>query len=125
MMASKGRAPMTAPATRPLDRRRLGLVTVASIAAILVVNYIVTGPNHEGSPIGLRLAAAAIVTVLVVIARFFAGPRAAAPARAAPPAALPPAAAAFSTLLVVAPCFFAGRGAAAATGVLGVLIAVV
>jgi len=69
---------MTAPATRPLDKRRLWLVTVASIAAILVVNYIVTGPNHEGSPIGLRLAAAAIVTVFVVIARFFAGPRAAA-----------------------------------------------
>ena len=69
---------MTAPATRPLDKRRLWLVTVASIAAILVVNYIVTGPNHEGSPIGLRLAAAAIVTVLVVIARFSAGPRAAA-----------------------------------------------
>ncbi len=69
---------MTTPATQPLDKRRLWLITVASIAAILVVNYIVTGPNHVGSPIGLRLTAAAIVTVFVILAKFIAGPRAAA-----------------------------------------------
>jgi hypothetical protein len=69
---------MTTPATQPLDARRLWLITVGSIAAILVVNYIVTGPNHVGSPIGLRLAAAAIVTVFVILAKVIAGPRAAA-----------------------------------------------
>ena len=68
---------MTTPA-RPLDNRRLWLVTVLSIAAILAVNYIVTGPSHVGSPIVLRLAAAAIVTVFVILAKFIAGPRAAA-----------------------------------------------
>ena len=68
---------MTTPA-RPLDNRGLWLVTVLSIVAILAVNYIVTGPSHVGSPIALRLAAAAIVTVFVILARFVAGPRAAA-----------------------------------------------
>ena len=69
---------MTTATNEPLDRKRLWLVTVGSIVAILVVNYIVTGPNHVGSPIALRLAAAAIVTVFVIVAKFIAGPRAAA-----------------------------------------------
>ncbi len=69
---------MTTPATQPLDMKRLWLVTVVSIVAILAVNYVVSGPNHVGSPIVLRLAAAAVVTVVVVLAKFIAGPRAAA-----------------------------------------------
>ena len=52
---------MTSPA-RPLDKRRLWLVSFASIVAILAVNYVVSGPAHVGSPIVVRLAAAAIVT---------------------------------------------------------------
>ena len=48
-----------------------------SIVAILVVNYIVSGPAHVGSPIVVRLAAAAIVTAFVAVAKFVAGPRAA------------------------------------------------
>jgi hypothetical protein len=69
---------MTTPATQPLDKRRLWLISVGTIAGILVVNYIVIGPNHVGPPIGLRLAAAAIVTVFVILAKVIAGPRAAA-----------------------------------------------
>ena len=68
---------MTVQAQR-VDRKRLWLISVASIVAILVVNYVVRGPSHVGSPIVLRLAAAAIVTVFVVLAKFIAGPRAAA-----------------------------------------------
>ena len=68
---------MTVQAQR-VDRKRLWLVSVVSIVAILAVNYVVRGPSHVGSPIVLRLAAAAIVTVFVVLARFIAGPRAAA-----------------------------------------------
>jgi len=68
---------MTIPA-RPLDRKRLWLVSVVSIVAILAVNYIVSGPAHVGSPIVVRLAAAAIVTVFVAVANLVAGPRAAA-----------------------------------------------
>jgi hypothetical protein len=68
---------MTIPA-RPLDRKRLWLVTFVSIVAILAVNYIVSGPAHVGSPIVVRLAAAAIVTAFVAVAKFVAGPRAAA-----------------------------------------------
>ena len=68
---------MTVQAQR-VDRKRLWLLSVASIAAILAVNYVVRGPAHVGSPIAMRLAAAAIVTVLVVLAKFIAGPRAAA-----------------------------------------------
>ena len=68
---------MTIPA-RPLDRKRLWLVSVVSIVAILAVNYIVSGPAHVGSPIVVRLAAAAIVTAFVAVAKFVAGPRAAA-----------------------------------------------
>jgi uncharacterized membrane protein YobD (UPF0266 family) len=77
MMASKGRVPVTIPA-RPLDRKRLWLVSFVSIVAILAVNYIVSGPAHVGSPIVVRLAAAAIVTAFVAVAKFVAGPRAAA-----------------------------------------------
>ncbi len=69
---------MTTPATEHLDKRRLWLVTVTSIVAILAVNYIVSGPAHVGSPIVMRLAAAAVVTAFVVLAKFVAGPRAAA-----------------------------------------------
>ena len=61
-----------------LDGRRLWLVTLAAIVAILAVNYVVSGPSHVGSPIAMRLAAAAIVTAIVVVARIAAGPRAAA-----------------------------------------------
>jgi hypothetical protein len=68
---------MTIPA-RPLDRKRLWLVSFVSIVAILAVNYIVSGPAHVGSPIVVRLAAAAIVTAFVAVAKFVAGPRAAA-----------------------------------------------
>ena len=69
---------MTTTTTQPLDTRRLWLVTVVSIAAILAVNYIVTGPNHVGVPIALRFAAAAVVTMFVVLAKVVIGPRAAA-----------------------------------------------
>ena len=68
---------MTIPA-RDLDRKRLWLVSFVSIVAILAVNYIVSGPAHVGSPIVARLAAAAIVTAFVAVAKFVAGPRAAA-----------------------------------------------
>jgi hypothetical protein len=68
---------MTMPA-HPLDRKRLWIVSFVSIVAILAVNYIVSGPAHVGSPIVVRLAAAAIVTAFVAVARFVAGPRAAA-----------------------------------------------
>jgi uncharacterized membrane protein HdeD (DUF308 family) len=77
MMASKGRVPITGPA-HPLDRKRLWLVSLVSIVAILAVNYIVSGPAHVGSPIAVRLAAAAIVTAFVAVAKVVAGPRAAA-----------------------------------------------
>jgi hypothetical protein len=66
---------MTIPA-RPLDRKRLWLVSFVSIVAILAVNYIVSGPAHVGSPIVVRLAAAAIVTAFVAVAKFVGGPRA-------------------------------------------------
>jgi uncharacterized membrane protein len=68
---------MTIPA-RPLDRRRLWLVSFVSIVAVLAVNYIVSGPAHVGSPVVVRLAAAAVVTAFVAVAKFVAGPRAAA-----------------------------------------------
>jgi hypothetical protein len=77
MMASKGRVLMTTPA-RPLDRRRLWLVSFVSIVAVLAVNYIVSGPVHVGSPIAVRLGAAVIVTACAAVAKFVAGPRAAA-----------------------------------------------
>jgi hypothetical protein len=77
MIATKGLAHMTIPA-RPLDRKRLWLVSVVSIVAILAVNYIVAGPPHVGSPIVVRIAAAAIVTACAAVANVVAGPRAAA-----------------------------------------------
>jgi hypothetical protein len=78
MMTSKGRAPLRTTTTQPGDRRRLWLISVVSIGAILAVNYIVSGRAHVGSPIVVRLAAAAIVTVCVVLANYLAGTRAAA-----------------------------------------------
>jgi len=68
---------MTVQAQR-VDRKRLWLLSVVSIVAIVAVNYVVRGPSHVGSPIVWRLAAAAIVTVFVVLAKLIAGPRAAA-----------------------------------------------
>jgi len=61
-----------------LDGRRLWFVTFVAIVAIVVVSYIVSGPAHVGSPIAVRLLAAAIVTACVAVAKFVAGPRAAA-----------------------------------------------
>ena len=68
---------MTVQAQR-VDRKRLWLFSAVSIVAIIAVNYVVRGPSHVGSPIVLRLAAAAIVTVFVVLAKVISGPRAAA-----------------------------------------------
>jgi Na+-translocating ferredoxin:NAD+ oxidoreductase RnfD subunit len=66
--------------THSLDKRRLWLVSVVSILAIVTVGIIVNraSPSHVTSPIAARLAAAAIVTVFVAIAKVVAGPRAAA-----------------------------------------------
>ena len=75
-MASKGRVPVTMPTF--LVGRRLWFVTLVTIVAILAVNYIVSGPAHAGSPIVVRLAAAAFVTAFVAVAKIAAGPRAAA-----------------------------------------------
>jgi hypothetical protein len=61
-----------------LDGRRLWFVTLVAIVAIVAVAYIVSGPTHTGSPIAVRLAAAAIVTAFVAVAKLVAGPRAAA-----------------------------------------------
>ena len=70
---------MTIPA-HPLEKRRLWLVSVLSIVVIVAVGIIVNraSPSHVSSPIAARLAAAAIVTVFVAIAKVVAGPRAAA-----------------------------------------------
>ncbi len=62
----------------PLDKKRLWLVSFVSIAAIVAVGYILSGPAHVGSPIVVRLIAAAIVTAFAAVANFVAGPRAAA-----------------------------------------------
>ncbi len=51
-------------------------VTLVTIAAILTVNYILSGPTHVGSPVVVRLAAAAIGTACAAVARIAAGPRA-------------------------------------------------
>jgi hypothetical protein len=60
--------------------RRLWLVTVAAIVAIVAVGIIVNraSPSHAASPIAARLAAAVIVTVFVAVAKIRVGPRAAA-----------------------------------------------
>ena len=62
------------------ENRRLWLVTVAAIVAIVAVGIIVNraSPTHVASPIAARLAAAAIVTVFVAVAKVRVGPRAAA-----------------------------------------------
>jgi hypothetical protein len=78
MIASKGRVPVTAP-THPVDRR-LWLVSLVLIVAIVAVGIIVNreSPSHVASPVLVRLAAAVIVTACAAVAKFLAGPRAAA-----------------------------------------------
>ena len=62
----------------PVDRR-LWLATVASIVAIVAIGILVArSTSHAPSPIGLRLAAAVVVTVLTAAAKILVGPRAAA-----------------------------------------------
>ncbi len=70
---------MTVPA-HPVETKRLWLVSVVSIVAIVAVGIMVNraSPSHLASPIAARLAAAAIVTLFVVVAKVVAGPRAAA-----------------------------------------------
>jgi len=62
------------------EDRRLWLVTVVAIFAIVAVGIIVSraSPSQVASPIAARLAAAAIVTVFVAVAKVRVGPRAAA-----------------------------------------------
>jgi len=62
---------------RPVDRR-LWLVSFALIVAIVAVGYLLAGPAHAGSPLLVRLILAAIVTSCTAVAKFVAGPRAAA-----------------------------------------------
>jgi hypothetical protein len=78
MMASKGREFVTT-STRGVDRR-LWLVSFVLIVAIVAVGIIVNrdSPSHVASPVVVRLAAAAIVTACAAVAKFVAGPRAAA-----------------------------------------------
>ena len=63
-----------------LDGRRLWVVTLATIVAIVAVGIIVNrnSPSHVASPVAVRLAAAVIVTAFVAVAKIAAGPRAAA-----------------------------------------------
>jgi Na+-translocating ferredoxin:NAD+ oxidoreductase RnfD subunit len=70
---------VTIPA-HPPDKRRLWLVSFVSIVAIVAVGIIANraSPSHVASPIAARLAAAAIVTAFVAVAKVVAGPRAAA-----------------------------------------------
>ena len=64
--------------THPVDRK-LWLASLAAIVAIVAVGMIVArSQGHAGSPIAVRLAAATIVTALDAVAKFVAGPRAAA-----------------------------------------------
>lgn len=62
------------------DPRRLWLVSLIAILAIVAVGIVIARnlPGYAPSPIGARLAAAAIVTVLVAVAKVVRGPRAAA-----------------------------------------------
>ncbi len=78
VQCSKGRVPVTMP-THP-DSRRLWLVSLVLIVAIVAVGIIVNrnSPSHVSSPVIVRLGAAAIVTACVAVAKFVAGPRAAA-----------------------------------------------
>lgn len=61
-------------------RLRLWFVSVAAIVLIVAVGRMVahSSPTHVATPIVVRLAAAAIVTVFAVVAYFLRGPRAAA-----------------------------------------------
>jgi energy-coupling factor transporter transmembrane protein EcfT len=78
MLVSKGRLPVTT-STHRVDRR-LWLVSFVLIVAIVAVGIIVNrgSPSHVASPVVVRLAAAAIVTACAAVAKFVAGPRAAA-----------------------------------------------
>jgi len=62
------------------DSRRLWLVSFVLIVAIMAVGIIVNrgSPSHVASPVVMRLAAAVIVTACAAVAKFIAGPRAAA-----------------------------------------------
>jgi len=62
------------------ENRRLWLVSVVLIVAIVAVGIIVNRSlqSHLASPIAARLAAAAVVTVFVAVAKVRVGPRAAA-----------------------------------------------
>jgi hypothetical protein len=83
MLEAKGRVPVTTPThpeTAHPDSRRLWLVSLVLIVAIVAVGIIVNrnSPSHVSSPIIVRLGAAAIVTACAAAAKFVAGPRAAA-----------------------------------------------
>ncbi|HEY8870574.1 MAG TPA: hypothetical protein VIM30_14460 [Candidatus Limnocylindrales bacterium] len=69
---------MTTP-TLPVDRR-LWFVSLVLILAIVAVGVIVNrnSPSHVSAPVLVRLAAAVIVTACAAVAKFVAGPRAAA-----------------------------------------------
>jgi hypothetical protein len=62
------------------ENRRLWLVSVVLIVAIAAAGIIINraSPSQVASPIGARLAAAAIVTVFAAVAKVRVGPRAAA-----------------------------------------------
>jgi len=62
------------------ENRRLWLVSVVLIVAIVAVGIIVNrnSPSHVNSPVIVRLGAAAMVTACAAVAKFVAGPRAAA-----------------------------------------------
>jgi hypothetical protein len=63
-----------------LDGRRLWLVSLVLIVAIVAVGILVNrdSPSHVSAPVVVRLAAAVIVTACAAVAKFVAGPRAAA-----------------------------------------------
>ena len=62
------------------DSRRLWLVSLVLIVAIVAVGIIVNrgSPSHVASPVVVRLAAAARPVTIAAVAKFVAGPRAAA-----------------------------------------------
>jgi hypothetical protein len=65
--------------TQP-ESRKLWLVSLVLILGIVAVGIIVNrnSASHVGSPVVVRLGAAAIVTACAAVAKFVAGPRAAA-----------------------------------------------
>ena len=72
-MPSKVVVPMTM--LSHLDGRRLWITTAVAIVAIVAVGSLVSGsPPHVGMPVAVRLGAAAIVTICVVVAKLAAGP---------------------------------------------------